>query len=457
MNGLVLSLGRWQFAVVTIYHFFFVPLTLGLSIFVAIMETKYVTSGNELYKRMAKFWGKLFLINFAIGVATGLVQEFQFGMAWSGYSRFMGDIFGAPLAIEALLAFYIESTFLGVWIFGWNKLSKKLHAAMIWLVAIGSNLSALWILVANSFMQEPVGYVIRNGRAEMTNFFAVATNTHVLYQYPHVLSAGLATAGFVVLAISAYRLMQAPAGDRDFFQVSFRWAATYALIGSILVVGIGHLQGQYEIKVQPMKMAAAEALWNTESSAPLSLFSTIDTKAQRNPVEIALPGFLSFMSYNNFTHPVAGIKDLQAKFEQQYGPGNYIPNVPLVFWAFRIMVFVGLLMLLFSLYAFYLAKKGSEYPRWFLKWLVVSFTFPFIACSTGWIMGEVGRQPWIVYGLQKVADAISPNVSVGTILFSFISLSLLYAVLIVAEVYLFVRAAKEDPNATEERAVSGAY
>ncbi len=457
MNALVVSLGRWQFAVVTIYHFFFVPLTLGLSIFVAIMETKYVTSGNELYKRMAKFWGKLFLINFAIGVATGLVQEFQFGMAWSGYSRFMGDVFGAPLAIEALLAFYIESTFLGVWVFGWNKLPKKVHAAMIWLVAIGSNLSAWWILVANSFMQEPVGYVIKGGRAEMTNFFAVAFNKHVLFQFPHVFTAGLTTAGFVVLAISAYRLLQKPAGDRDFFQTSFRWAATYALIGSILVVSIGHLQGQYEIKVQPMKMAAAEALWNTESSAPLSLFSTIDTKAQRNPVEIAIPGFLSFMSYNNFTQPVAGIKDLQAKFMQQYGPGNYIPNVPLVFWSFRIMVFAGLLMLLFALYAVYLAKKGSKYPRWFLKWLVISFTFPFIACSTGWIMGEAGRQPWIVYGLQKVADAISPNVSVGTILFSFISLSLLYAVLIVAEVYLFFRAAKEDPNATEKRALSGAY
>src|SRR5512136_2487223 len=241
MNTLVLS--QWQFAITCIYHFFFLPLTLGLSILVAIMETVYVRTGNGVYKRMTQFWGKLFLINFAMGVVTGIVMEFQFGMNWSEYSRFVGDIFGAPLAIEALLAFFLESTFLGIWIFGWDKLSKPLHAATIWLVAIGSNLSALWILIANSFMQQPVGFVLRNNRAEMVDFFALLTNSNVWVQFPHVVFAGVATAGFFVLGISAYHLLK-KGGDLDFFRRSFRMAAIYSMIGSALVIFVGHSQTQ---------------------------------------------------------------------------------------------------------------------------------------------------------------------------------------------------------------------
>jgi len=265
MDPVILS--RWQFAITTIFHFFFVPVTLGLSLFLAILETKYVISGDEIYKRMVKFWGKIFLINFAIGIVTGIVQEFHFGMNWSEYSRFMGDIFGAPLAIEALMAFFMESTFIGIWIFGWDKLSKRAHAGVAWLIAIGSNLSALWILVANSFMQNPVGYVIRNGRAEMTDFWALLSNPNVWYQFPHVVTAGVATGGFLVMAFSAWHILQNKPETKDFFKKSFQWAAVVALVGSTLVGLIGHGQGQFLAESQPLKIASMEGHWETEAPA----------------------------------------------------------------------------------------------------------------------------------------------------------------------------------------------
>ncbi len=446
------SLARWQFAITTVYHFFFVPLTLGLSIFVALLESKYVSSGDETYKKMTKFWGTLFLINFAMGVVTGLVQEFQFGLNWSGYSRFMGDIFGAPLAIEALLAFYIESTFLGVWIFGWDKLPKKLHAAMIWLVAVGSNLSALWILIANSFMQEPVGYALRNGRAEMTNFIAVATNPNVRFQWPHVFFGAMTTAGFFVLGFTAYHLLKNPRSE--VFRKSFKWGAVYGLIGVIMVILVGHFQGQHLVKHQPMKMAAAEAIWDTEEPASFSLFATIDQKNQRNPLNITIPGVLSFLSYNNFSSEVEGIKDLQAAAEQKYGPGNYIPTVALTYWAFRIMVGAGFLMLLLALWA---VAKGAADDKLLLKILVWAIFLPYIANSTGWIMAEIGRQPWIVYGLQKVADAVSPNVPAWNVAFSLIVFTLLYGVLMVADVYLLLEYGKQEPSSEGSASAAMAY
>ena len=293
-----LTLSRIQFGSTIIYHFLFVPLTMGLALIIAIMESMYVRSGNETYKRMAQFWGKLFIINFSLGVVTGIVQEFQFGMNWSEYSRFIGDVFGAPLAIEALLAFFLESTFLGIWIFGWDKLSRKIHLTAIWLVVIASNLSAFWIIVANSFMQQPVGYAIRNGRAEMTNFFAMLTNPTLWEQFPHVFFGAIATGAFFVVGISAYHFIK-KSKDHDFFQRSMRIGLTVALIGSMAVAITGHLGGQHVVAQQPMKMAAAEDLWNTESPASFSLFSIGDQKDMKDIVAIknSLSAKLSVQRY----------------------------------------------------------------------------------------------------------------------------------------------------------------
>ena len=312
MDPLILS--RWQFAITTIFHFFFVPLTLGLSLIIAIMETKYVRSGDETYKRMVKFWGKLFVINYAAGVVTGIVQEFHFGLNWSQYSRFVGDVFGAPLAIEGLTAFFLESTFIGIWIFGWDKLSKGAHAAVMWMVALGSNLSALWILIANSFMQNPVGYAIENGRAVMTDFGALLANPNVHFQFLHVISAGFVTGGFVLLGLCAVHMLRKK-GDLEIFRRTFRWAAIYALIGSIAVFLVGHAHGQWLGKYQPMKTSAAEAHWVTSAPADFILVALIDEENMKNTFEIRVPRALSFLMYNNFTGEVPGLIDLQAEAE----------------------------------------------------------------------------------------------------------------------------------------------
>lgn len=429
-------LARWQFAITTVYHFFFVPLTLGLSILVAIMQTAYVRSGKEVYLRMTKFWGKLFLINFAMGVATGIVQEFQFGMNWSEYSRFVGDIFGAPLAIEALLAFFIESTFLGLWIFGWNRLSKKLHLATIWLVAIGSNLSALWILIANSFMQQPVGYVLRNGRAEMTDFFALLFNGHVWVQFPHVFFAAIATAAFFVIGISAYHLLK-KSPDQEAFQHSLKFGVIYGLIGTVMVIIVGHTQAQYMTKIQPMKMAAAEALWQNEDPAAMSIFTIGDEKNREDVFALRIPRLLSFLAHNRFSGEVRGINDIQAEYEQKYGPGDYVPPVGLSYWTFRLMVGAGFLMLFIIIYALiYVLKNKFTFKPWFLKAALWGLALPLIANSTGWIFTEVARQPWAVFGLIKVEDSVSNTVSSGEVLLSLIAFTLLYAVLIIFDVYL---------------------
>lgn len=279
MNEIVVTLSRWQFALTTVYHFFFVPLTIGLSLMVAIMQTIYYKTGDVIYKQMTKYWGKLFLINFAMGVVTGIVMEFQFGMNWSEYSRFVGDIFGAPLAIEALVAFFLESTFIGIWIFGWDKLSKKVHLLSIWLVAIGSTLSAFWILVANSFMQAPMGFVVDNGRLIMNDFGALVANPNVWVQFPHTVLGGYTTGALFIIGISAYFLYRKK--HVDFFQRSFQIAALFGVISVLLVILVGHTQGQHMVQTQPMKMAAAEALWETENPASFSILSFVDQKNQK--------------------------------------------------------------------------------------------------------------------------------------------------------------------------------
>ena len=435
MDALVLA--RWQFAITTVYHFFFVPITLGLSVFVAILETAYVRTDNPVYLRMTKFWGKLFLINFAIGVATGIVQEFQFGMNWAEYSRFMGDIFGAPLAIEALLAFYMESTFLGLWIFGWDKLSKKAHATVMWLVAIGSNLSAIWILTANSFMQEPVGYVLRNGRAEMVDFFALIGNPHLWVQFPHVFTGALTSAGFLVVGISAYHLLK-KSKDQEVYQKSMKFGFVYAFIGAILVGLIGHTQMQHMVQAQPMKVAAAEALWNSEKPASLSLFTIGDEKNRKDVFAIRVPALLSILSYNKVDAEVKGINQIQAEYEQKYGPGDYVPSVIMSYWMFRFMVGAGILMLILSIIGVIkVAKNKLDFKPGMLKILIWSMFLPLIGHSTGWIFAEMGRQPWAVFGLMKTEAGVSNVVSGGAVLFSLLGYIVIYLLLIIAEVFLF--------------------
>jgi cytochrome d ubiquinol oxidase subunit I len=440
------ALARWQFAITSVYHFFFVPLTLGLSILVALMETRYVITGDETYKRMTKFWGKLFLINFAMGVVTGLVMEFQFGMNWSEYARFMGDIFGAPLAIEALLAFFLESTFLGIWIFGWERLSKGLHAAVMWLVAIGSNLSALWILVANSFMHEPVGYVINNGRAEMTSFFALLANPHVWVQFPHVLTSAMTTASFFILGISAYHLFRG-SDEGGFFKRSFRWGAVAGTIAIVLVILVGHSQAQHMIEAQPMKMAAAEALWDTEDPASMSIFTVGNLEGTREIFSIRIPHLLSLLAYNRLDGEVRGINELQIAYEDQYGPGVYYPPMAVSYWSFRAMVGAGFLMLALAAYALYIVLRDRiSSPVKFLRWLPIAIGLPYLANTTGWIFTEVARQPWIVFGLQRTADAASPSVSSAELVISMVAFTLIYALLMAVAVYLLSKYARKGPS-----------
>ena len=452
MDALILA--RLQFAVTTIYHFFFVPLTLGLSVIVAIMETLYVRSGKEMYKEMAKFWGKLFLINFAMGVVTGIVMEFQFGMNWSEYSRFVGDIFGAPLAIEALLAFFLESTFLGVWIFGWEKLSKGMHAAAIWLVALGANISAFWILIANSFMQEPVGFVIRNGRAEMTDFFALLLNPNVLVQFPHTVLAGFTTGAFFVLGISTYHLLKK--NKVEMFHQSFQIAAIVGTISIILVILNGHSQTQEMVRSQPMKMAAAEALWESENPASFSVLTIGDLAQRKDVFAIRLPRLLSLLAYNQMDGVVRGIYNLQEEYVLTYGVGNYIPPVAVTYWSFRLMVGAGFLMLALALYALLNVMGGmfENRPR-VLKLFTWAIALPYIANTTGWMMAELGRVPWVVYGVMKIEDAVSPTVSAGAVLATLIGFTLIYAVLIVADVYLLVKYARAVPGETPSPSEEG--
>jgi cytochrome d ubiquinol oxidase subunit I len=449
-----LTLARWQFGITTVYHFFFVPLTLGLAWVIAILHTAWYVTGREVWKRLTKFWGKLFLINFAMGVVTGIVQEFQFGMNWSEYSRFVGDVFGAPLAIEALLAFFLESTFLGLWIFGWDRLPKKAHLASIWLVAIGSNISAFWILVANSFMQQPMGYALRNGRAEMESFGALVTNPHVFVQFPHVIAGGMATAAFFVLGISAWHLLRAKDEEaRDAFGLSFRFGAVYAFAATVAVMVVGHTQAQYMTRVQPMKMAAAEALWQTENPAAMSLFTWGNEPERKDVWAVRVPGLLSFLAYNQFAGEVRGIEAIQSEYEARYGPGDYVPPVKWSYWTFRAMVGAGALMLALAAGALVtmLRTSDAKSPR-LLGLLVPAIVLPYVANSSGWIFTEIGRVPWIVFGVMKIENGVSPNVTAGEVLFSLVAFTLLYAALMAADIYLlnkFAKAGLPGPEADE--------
>ncbi|MBI5604026.1 MAG: cytochrome ubiquinol oxidase subunit I [Deltaproteobacteria bacterium] len=432
MDALMLS--RLQFAAATIFHFLFVPLTLGLSIMIAIMETRYVKTQDAVYLKMTKFWGKLFLINFALGIVTGITLEFQFGTNWSRYSAFVGDIFGSLLAIEATAAFFLESTFIGVWIFGWKKLSPKAHATVMWLVAGASTLSALWILTANAWMQHPVGYTLRNGRAELESFSAVLFQKFAILEILHTLSAAYILSAFFVMGISAYHLIKKQ--HLDFFTRSFRIALGFGLIFSLFEFAEGHLHGSDLADKQPAKLAAMEAHWETKTNAPIYHFALPDEANEKNAIEILpLPGVLSLLAKHSPSAEVTGLKAI---------PRNERPPVLINFLSFKIMVALGLYFILMTLIGWFKRNRLPESPG-YLKLMLYSIPLPYLACELGWILAEVGRQPWIVYGLMKTSDAYSP-VAQSQVLTSLIAFILIYGLLGAIGYYLIFQQARKGPE-----------
>jgi cytochrome d ubiquinol oxidase subunit I len=444
----IASLSRLQFAVTTIYHFFFVPLTVGLVWYVVILETAYALGKGEVYKRLAQFWGRLLVINFAVGVVTGIVLEFQFGMNWSPFAGYIGDVFGVPLAIEALLTFFLESTFLGIWIFGWKRLSRGMHAAAIFLVAVGSTLSVFWILTANAFMQHPVGYVIRNGRAELVDILALAANPRALLFFWHTISAGFVTASFFVLGISAWRL--ARGAEEEAFRISFRLSAIVGILATVMVVIAGDAQSKYVREVQPMAAAASEGLMNTADPAPFSVVALFDSTGKKGVWSLDIPDGLSLLYFMSPSGTVEGINQLQTQYAARYGPGDYSPLVALDYWMFRIMVGIGFLMIALAAYALYLGyrKPTALWPRW-LRWTPWGILLPYLANTTGWILTENGRQPWIVHGLLKTENAVSPNLVPGMVIASLLLFVCFYTVLLAVDIYLLARSAKQELPAEE--------
>ncbi|WP_430788838.1 cytochrome ubiquinol oxidase subunit I [Actinoplanes sp. G11-F43] len=436
-----LDIARWQFGITTVYHYIFVPITIGLSFLVAGIQTAWVRTGKEKYLRATKFWGKLFLINFAIGVVTGIVQEFQFGMNWSAYSRFVGDIFGAPLAIEGLLAFFLESTFLGLWIFGWDKLPQKLHLATIWTAATGTLMSAYFILAANSWMQHPVGWTMGDGRAELTSIGAVLTNSTTLVTFPHTITACFLTAGALLLAVSAWHLMRG--NQEEVFRPSLRLGAWVALIAGLGVMITGDIQARVMTEQQPMKMAAAEALYDNTESASFSIFTIGSLDGSEELYSVRIPSLLSFMATGSPSGEVEGINDLQREYVQTYGAGDYVPNVPISYWSFRLMIGFGALAMAIAAVALW-TTRGDRNPRSRWLWIasISTVAMPLLANSFGWIFTEMGRQPWTVFGLFKTEDSVSPAVSTGEAATGLIVLTVLYGVLAVIEFGLFIKYAK---------------
>ncbi|MET8247567.1 cytochrome ubiquinol oxidase subunit I [Streptomyces sp. NPDC005202] len=465
------TLARWQFGITTVYHFLFVPLTISLAALTAVLQTAWVRTEKEKYLRATKFWGKLFLINIAMGVVTGIVQEFQFGMNWSDYSRFVGDIFGAPLAFEALIAFFFESTFIGLWIFGWDRLPKKIHLACIWMVSIGTILSAFFILAANSWMQHPVGYRInqQKGRAELTDFWAVLTQNTALSQVFHTLSAAFLTGGAFMVGIAAYHLARKK-HVRE-MKTSLRLGLVTVVIAGLLTAVSGDVLGKVMFKQQPMKMAAAEALWDGQQPAPFSIFAYGDVEKGHNTVAIEIPGLLSFLANDDFTSYVPGINDVNKAEQQKFGPGDYRPNIPVAYWGFRWMIGFGMAFFAIGLAGLWLTRKkfllpkhlrvgedevphlvllpnkalGPKLTTWYWRIAVWTLAFPLIANSWGWIFTEMGRQPWVVFGVLQTRHAVSPGVSQGEVLTSMTIFTLLYAVLAVVEVKLLAKYVKAGP------------
>ena len=489
-------MARWQFGITTVYHFLMVPLTIGLSIVVAVMQTAWVRTGKAHYLAMTKFWGKLMLLNFAMGVVTGIVQEFQFGMTWSAYSKFVGDVFGAPLAMEGIVAFMIESTFLGLWIFGWERLPKRVHLACLWAASLASTASAYFILSANSWMQHPVGIELVDGKPRLISIWAVLTNNTAIAAFTHTVSGGFAVAGTFLVGISAWHLWKKHrlsteeplagssvdteeplAGssigtvddpDRKVWSASLKLGAWIGMVAFAAVALTGDTQGKLMFQQQPMKMAAAEALCHTEAPASFSIFAYGDVSRPdcENVKSITVPALLSFLAHNDFSTEVKGVQDLTTLYEQKYGhnypvdpslgalsgqPINYVPDLPVTYWGFRFMIGFGGIAAGAALLALWLTRRG-RIPRtkWFPRLALAAIATPFLANSFGWIFTEMGRQPFVVVpnptGVDGVfmytAQAVSPGVSAGQVLTSLIALTAVYGALAVVEVFLLVRYAR---------------
>ncbi|QMU07234.1 cytochrome ubiquinol oxidase subunit I [Levilactobacillus suantsaii] len=452
----ILGLARFQFGMTTVFHFFFVPFSIGLAFVVAVMETMYAIKGDQDYKKMAQFWGKMFLYSFAVGVVTGIIQEFQFGMNWSDYSRFMGDIFGAPLAIEALAAFFMESTFIGMWMFTWDRFNKWVHVLFIWLVMFGSSLSALWILAANSFMQNPVGYIInkQTGHVQMTSFGDIVGNPQLWNEFPHVIFGSFVTAAFVVAGCAAWRLLKKD--HVPFYRKSLQVVLVIGLIFSLGSIASGDTQTRYLINNQPMKVAAMEGLYkNSTQKGEWTAVAGFNTKQHKTTWSVDIPYVLNLLSYHKLSGTVTGMnqvnKELHAKYDKKYGKDiNYYVPTKTLFWSFRIMSGAAALFALIAIVGLIMNRKKSQAilnQRWFLYIMGICLWLPFIVNTAGWFITEFGRYPWVVYGLLTIADAVSPNVSVASLLTSNIIYFLMFAGMGLVMVVLCHRTLKAGPDA----------
>lgn len=459
------DIARWQFAITTVYHFLFVPITIGLSAIIAGYEITWLRTRNPQWLRLTKFFGKLFLINFAIGVVTGIVQEFQFGMNWSDYSRFVGDVFGAPLAVEGLLAFFLESTFLGLWIFGWDRLPAKLHAMCMVLVHVGTLFSAYFILAANSWMQHPVGFAYNpeTGRAEMNDFAAVLLNKVQLVTFPHVVLAAYMTGAAFVVGVAFWQLVRKERSDEDrqMYRKAVRTGAAIVLVSGLGVALTGDIQGKIMTDVQPMKMAAAEGLYDTESPASFSWLTIGTPDGQEEKFAVKSPHLLSYLATGSWDGEVEGINQLRERYQETYGqdpgekyysPGDYTPVIPLTYWTFRWMIGLGLLAAAAAAWILVATRKGRTPTGRRVLYAAIALPFlPLFANSLGWIFTEVGRQPWAVFGLMTTEQAVSPGVSAGEVLTSLIVLTAVYGVLAVVEVRLLLTYIKKGAEPLPEQ------
>lgn len=454
----VVDISRWQFGITTVYHFIFVPLTIGLAPLVAVMQTVWVLTDNVAWYRLTKFFGKLFLINFALGVATGIVQEFQFGMNWSAYSRFVGDVFGAPLAMEGLAAFFLESTFIGLWIFGWGRLPRVVHLLCIWVVAIATNVSAFFIIAANSFMQHPVGahFNPETNRAELDSIMALFTNNTAQAALSHAVTGAFLTAGTFVAGVSAWWMVRSRDADAT---TMYRPAAILGcwvtLVAAVGLVFTGDVQGKLMFVQQPMKMASAESLCDTATDPD---FSVLTVGRQNNCDHltrvIEVPYVLPFLAEGRFDGvELEGVRDIQQRYQQQFGPGDYRPNLFVTYWSFRAMIGLLVVPVLFAMAALWLTRGGRiPNQRWFSWFALLSIPTPFLANSAGWVFTEMGRQPWVVAPNPTgdpnirltVAEGVSSN-SVGVVVTSLATFTLVYAVLAVIWFWLIKRYVAEGP------------